>query len=89
MEARLPRILVLVPTHQRRPAARGFFFGQDAKSSVTRSHRVRCQLRGPDGEAAIKGLHPYELPEIVAVSVVQGSPEYLDWINGSTVTEIG
>lgn len=40
-------------------------------------------------EAAIKGLHPYELPEIVAVSVVQGSPEYLDWINGSTVTEIG
>jgi periplasmic divalent cation tolerance protein len=40
-------------------------------------------------EAAIKDLHPYELPEIVAVPVVQGSPEYLDWINGSTVTEIG
>jgi periplasmic divalent cation tolerance protein len=40
-------------------------------------------------EAAIKSLHPYELPEIVAVPVVQGSPEYLAWINDATVTEIG
>jgi periplasmic divalent cation tolerance protein len=40
-------------------------------------------------EAAIKNLHPYELPEIVAVSVGAGSSEYLDWINAATVTEIG
>src|SRR5471032_1208161 len=37
-------------------------------------------------EAAIKSLHPYELPEIVAVSVEHGSSEYLDWINAATVT---
>jgi len=40
-------------------------------------------------EAAIKSLHPYELPEIVAVPVAHGSNEYLDWINAATVTEIG
>jgi periplasmic divalent cation tolerance protein len=40
-------------------------------------------------EAAIKSLHPYELPEIVAVSVERGSSDYLEWLNAATVTEIG
>ena len=40
-------------------------------------------------EATIRRLHPYELPEIVAVSIVRGSSDYLDWITASTVTEIG
>ena len=42
-----------------------------------------------DVEAAIKSLHPYELPEVIAVAVERGSPEYLDWVNAETVTEIG
>ena len=40
-------------------------------------------------EAAIKGLHPYELPEIVALPVADGSHDYLEWLNSATVTEIG
>ncbi|MFN3920535.1 MAG: divalent-cation tolerance protein CutA [Methylohalobius sp.] len=32
-------------------------------------------------EAFIQAHHPYELPEIVAVSVEQGSKAYLDWIS--------
>jgi periplasmic divalent cation tolerance protein len=40
-------------------------------------------------EAAIKSLHPYELPEIVAVPVGHGSSDYLDWLNAATITEIG
>ena len=40
-------------------------------------------------EAVIKSLHPYELPEIVAVPVERGSGDYLDWISAATVTEIG
>lgn len=32
-------------------------------------------------EAFIQTHHPYELPEIVAVSVEQGSKTYLDWIS--------
>ena len=40
-------------------------------------------------EAAIKSLHPYELPEIIGVPVERGSSDYLDWVNAATVTEIG
>lgn len=43
----------------------------------------------PDLEAAIKSLHPYELPEIVAVPVECGLPEYLEWVGAETLTEIG
>jgi periplasmic divalent cation tolerance protein len=35
-------------------------------------------------EAAIRSLHPYELPEIIAVPVVRGLDGYLRWIAGET-----
>jgi periplasmic divalent cation tolerance protein len=38
----------------------------------------------PKLEAKIKALHPYELPEIVMVSLDAGLPGYLNWINQST-----
>ena len=28
--------------------------------------------------------HPYDLPEIIALPVTQGSPDYLDWIKQCT-----
>jgi len=31
-------------------------------------------------EAAIRSCHPYELPEIVAVRIERGLPEYLAWV---------
>lgn len=31
-------------------------------------------------EAAIRARHPYELPEIVAVPIERGLPEYLAWV---------
>jgi periplasmic divalent cation tolerance protein len=31
-------------------------------------------------EAAIKGAHPYQVPEIVALPVTAGLPAYLDWV---------
>ena len=34
----------------------------------------------PRLEAAIRRHHPYELPEIVAVPISDGLPEYLEWI---------
>ena len=40
-----------------------------------------------DVEAAIKSLHPYELPEIVAIPIERGLA-YLEWVNAATVTEI-
>jgi periplasmic divalent cation tolerance protein len=35
-------------------------------------------------EAAILAAHPYELPEIVAVPVIDGFSPYLDWIAAET-----
>jgi periplasmic divalent cation tolerance protein len=32
-------------------------------------------------ENLIKSVHPYECPEIIAISIVKGSPEYLNWID--------
>lgn len=31
-------------------------------------------------EEAIKALHPYEVPEIIALPISEGSKDYLDWI---------
>ena len=31
-------------------------------------------------QSAVKSLHPYRLPAIVAYPAVGGSPEYLDWV---------
>lgn len=33
---------------------------------------------------AIRSRHPYELPEILAVPVTDGHPDYLAWIDAST-----
>jgi len=35
-------------------------------------------------EAAIRRLHPYELPEIIAVPLARGLPEYLLWVAEET-----
>ena len=34
-------------------------------------------------EKEVKRLHSYEVPEIVALPIVAGSKEYLDWIRAS------
>jgi periplasmic divalent cation tolerance protein len=34
----------------------------------------------PRVEELIRSQHPYELPEIIAVSVVAGLPSYLQWV---------
>ena len=35
-------------------------------------------------EEAIRAYHPYELPEIVAVRIEKGLPDYLAWVAAST-----
>jgi len=35
----------------------------------------------PEIETMIQKLHPYELPEIIAVTITSGSPEYLGWLS--------
>lgn len=40
--------------------------------------------RYSDLETAIRSLHPYELPEIIAVEVGAGLPAYLSWVAQET-----
>lgn len=35
-------------------------------------------------EQAMRALHPYEVPEIVAVPIEQGLHDYLDWVRSCT-----
>ncbi len=37
----------------------------------------------PGVEKTIKSLHSYEVPEIIALPVVSGSDEYLEWLDQS------
>lgn len=40
-------------------------------------------------QAAIKNLHPYETPEIIAVPILKGSKEYMNWIDDVTIKAEG
>lgn len=39
--------------------------------------------RYPELEAALRELHPYEVPEILALPVAAGLPAYLEWLAGA------
>jgi periplasmic divalent cation tolerance protein len=34
--------------------------------------------------STLRNVHSYEVPEVVAVAIVDGLPEYLDWIDRET-----
>lgn len=38
----------------------------------------------PALEAAIRAQHPYDLPEIIALPIAHGLPEYLNWVATET-----
>jgi periplasmic divalent cation tolerance protein len=56
------------------------------KGKVESAQEWLCLIKTRDDlynkvEAAIKSLHPYETPEIIAVPIIKGSKEYLNWID--------
>lgn len=38
----------------------------------------------PALEAKIRELHPYDVPEIIALPITHGLPAYLDWLSAET-----
>jgi periplasmic divalent cation tolerance protein len=38
----------------------------------------------PAVEAAVLAVHPYELPEVIAVPIIHGLAGYVDWIRAET-----
>ncbi len=45
--------------------------------------KTRAALVGALAER-VRALHPYELPEVVALPVAGGSAPYLDWVRSAT-----
>jgi periplasmic divalent cation tolerance protein len=39
--------------------------------------------RYPELEVRLKSLHPYEVPEILALPVAAGAADYLSWLQGA------
>jgi len=64
------------------------------KANVEKAQEVPVLIKSRSAlydelEAAINELHPYELPEIIAVPVVRGLAEYLAWVGEGTSISIG
>jgi periplasmic divalent cation tolerance protein len=38
-------------------------------------------------EARLGALHPYELPELIAIPVCAGNQSYLDWVRQNTASK--
>lgn len=55
----------------------------EVASEVSLLIKTRASLY-PRVEAVIRQAHPYELPEIIAVPVDRGLPEYLAWMAAET-----
>jgi periplasmic divalent cation tolerance protein len=47
--------------------------------------KTRAELFHQQLVPTVKAVHPYEVPEIIALPVVMGSQDYLDWIAAETV----
>ena len=39
--------------------------------------------RYPELEMRLKSLHPYDVPEIIALPLIRGSAEYLAWLSAA------
>jgi len=59
------------------------------KNNIESSEEFYCTIKTraelfEKVENCIKSLHPYEVPEIIATPIINGSKDYLDWINEIT-----
>ena len=72
------------------PAARSLYRWEDKLADET---EVVVMLKTRSGaihglEKAFKELHPYKVPELLAVPVTGGLERYLGWINSETSLQI-
>ncbi len=59
------------------------------KGTVERANEWQCWIKSKailykEIEETIKSVHPYEVPEIIAMPICAGSRDYLEWL-GSEV----
>ena len=58
-----------------------YWQGKVEKSAETMVFFKTTVTRLPAMRAKLKALHPYDVPEIVALPVSDGLPEYLEWVS--------
>lgn len=68
------------------PAVRSLYHWQ---GQLEEANEVMLQIKTTQNnyvelEAAIKAEHPYDVPEIIVIPIVDGLPAYLDWIKQET-----
>jgi periplasmic divalent cation tolerance protein len=54
--------------------------GEIERATEWYCHLKTTAARVPGLAARVRELHPYDTPEIVAVAIVDGDPDYLRWI---------
>ena len=59
--------------------------GREERSAEVPVLIKSTEARYSDLEQAIKRLHPYSVPEIVAWPIERGSPDYLAWVERETL----
>jgi periplasmic divalent cation tolerance protein len=57
--------------------------GQIERASEWYCHLKTTLERLPALQVRIRQLHPYDIPEIIAVLILQGDAEYLEWIQNT------
>ncbi len=68
------------------PGMRSLFFW-DGKIQDERETLLICKSRSPLMNKIIgkvKALHSYSVPEIIALPIIAGSPDYLAWVRETT-----
>lgn len=68
------------------PSVTSIFKWED---KVTKSEEVLCIVKSrselfSDIEKIVKKIHSYDIPEIIAIPIVQGSKEYTEWVENVT-----
>jgi periplasmic divalent cation tolerance protein len=62
----------------------------EGQRTTSQEHLLLIKAMASDYETieeTILELHPYELPEIIAVSISAGLPDYLDWLGVEDVED--
>lgn len=54
--------------------------GKIERATEVTLHIKTTRERYAELERAIREMHPYDVPEIIAMPVVQGLPDYLNWV---------
>lgn len=66
---------------------RSFYLWQGSKNideEVLLVVKTRADLFNDHLVPTVKALHPYEVPEIIALPIIMGSADYLEWIEAVT-----